>query len=185
MSTVETTSLVTEGIDVEESARLALRLKEEGRRTVAFFQALATGDWDQSVYPGASGWRVRDVLAHFVSAEAAYLRFLRDTLSGGSGLPKDFDIDAFNAAEVPGLSSRPAEELLESYREIREQTAALAASLSAEDLLRDGYHPWFGVMKIAWYLRLCYNHNSIHLRDVRRALTAAGPPKETPRNREP
>jgi hypothetical protein len=105
---------VTERIDVEESAHLARRLKEEGRRTVAFFQSLAAADWDQSVYPGGSGWRVRDVLAHFVSAEAAYLRFLRDTISGGSGLPKDFDIDAFNAAEVTGLSTRPPEELLDS-----------------------------------------------------------------------
>lgn len=170
---------MTERVDREESAHLARRLKEEGQRTVAFFESLAEGDWDQSVYPGASGWRVRDVLAHFVSAEAAYLRFLRETLAGGAGLPKDFDIDAFNAAEIPGLSARPPEELLGSYREVRAQTAALAASLSAQNLLLDGYHPWFGIMKIAWYLRLCYNHNSIHLRDVRRALAAVDPPDET------
>ncbi|MEX0788373.1 MAG: DinB family protein [Anaerolineales bacterium] len=176
---------MTEPTDVHESAHLARRLKEEGLRTVAFFQSLAAEDWDQSVYPGGSGWRVRDVLAHFVSAEGAYLRFLRDTLSGGPGLPKDFDIDAFNAAEVPGLSTRPPEELLDSYREIRAQTAALAASLSPEDLLRDGYHPWFGIMKIAWYLRLCYNHNSIHLRDVRRSLAAVDPPADTPPERGP
>lgn len=169
----ETVCRVPETMGAHEATHISRRLLEEGRRTVLFFVSLAPESWDQRVYPSASGWRVRDVLAHFVSAEAAYLKFLRAALVGGPGLPKDFDIDAFNASEVPTFSERPTGELLDSYRAIREQTAALAASLTSADLERDGYHPWFGAMKIAWYLRLCYNHNSMHLRDVRRALASA------------
>ena len=159
----------------DEVARLAERLRHEGERTASFFEGLAPNRWDRPVYAAGPGWQVRQILAHFISAEAAYLHFIRQVLAGGPGLPQDFDIDAFNAAEVPQYSKETPAQLLDTYRRTRTQTVDLAASLSPTDLDREGYHPWFGVMKLGWFLRLCYNHNSIHTRDIRRALESGGP----------
>lgn len=156
----------------DDVARIAERLRREGERTASFFEALAAEQWDSRVYAAGPGWHVRQVLAHFVSAEKAYVHFIRQVLAGGPGLPPDFDIDAFNASEVPQYSGETPDQLLASYRATRRQTVDLAASLSPQDLNREGYHPWFGSMKLGWFLRLCYNHNSIHVRDVRRALEA-------------
>lgn len=164
----------------DEVARLAERLRHEGERTASFFQGLKPDQWDSPVYTAGSGWQVRQVLAHFVSAEAAYLHFIRQVLAGGPGLPQGFDIDAFNEAEVPRYSLETPDQLLDSYRSTRKQTVDLAAALSPEDLDREGYHPWFGTMKLGWFLRLCYNHNSIHVRDIRKALETGAPLPPTP-----
>ncbi len=53
----------------DELALVSRRLEEEGGKMLAFFEELSDGDWEQQVYVTGSGWRIRDLLAHFVSAE--------------------------------------------------------------------------------------------------------------------
>ena len=132
-------------------------------------------DWDRLVYTRGSQWAVRHILAHFVSAERAYLHYMRELLDGGRGVPRDFDIDAFNESQVLSLSPLPHAELVRSLRRARSETVAFVAGLSASDLDRRGYHPWFGETDLGFMLKLTYRHPMLHLRDVRQALQTGEP----------
>jgi hypothetical protein len=150
------------------------RLRDEGEKTVAFFEALSPEDWERQVYTTGSGWRVGDILAHFISAEKAYQFYLQDVLKGGTGAPDSLDIDQFNEAEVATMNEPPVE-LLNSYRQIRQGTLHLILDLEDEDLTRVVNHPWFDDKEIGWYLKLIYRHNTMHRMDIRKAIRLGEP----------
>lgn len=159
----------------EERTRIRRRLVEDGEKTTLFFEALGPTDWERQVYTTGSRWVVRNVLAHFVSAERAFVRLMEDVVQGGQGAPQDFDIDTFNETEAPKLSAQPVEALIADYRKARQATVRFVEKLRASDLSRSGFHPWFGVVELRKMLKLVYRHNMIHLRDVRRALDTGRP----------
>ena len=158
-----------------EIEHLQQRLAAEGEKVAGFFEALSPDDWDRRVYTTGSQWAVRHILAHFVSAERAYLYFMRDVVGGGSGVPPDFDIDAFNESEVPNLGLRAPPELLRALRQARSETVVFVGGLSLPDLDRRGYHPWFGDADLRFMLKLTYRHPMLHVRDVRQALETGAP----------
>jgi len=162
----------------DELTHIHQRLLDEGERMLAFFEGLSASDWQQQVYTTGSEWRVRQVLAHFVSAEKTYLHYLRQVVDGGPGLPPDFDIDAFNESQVPTLSQQPIPSLLEELRTARAESAATVAGLSADDLDRRGRHPWLGDTDLRSVLKLLYRHPMIHLRDIRQAIQTKSPVRE-------
>jgi hypothetical protein len=169
---------------------LAQRLQTEGQKVLAFFGDLLPDQWEASVYaedqaaelsgkehaePPAgmeeeAGWRVRQVLAHFVSSEASFLRLIGDILTGGSGAPEDFDIDRFNRRKVADLASQTPAELLAQFAEHRQSTVELVSCLVQEDLKKTGRHPYLGVVPLTDTIKMIYRHNQIHLRDLRRVL---------------
>lgn len=159
----------------DEVGHLRRRLEAEGEKTLTFFRRLAPQEWDQAVYTTGSAWRVRHVLAHFVSAERGTLRYMRQAVEGGPGVPRDFDIDAFNESEVPRLTELPDAELLAAFRQARLETAEFVGGLTSSDLDRRGYHPWFGDADLRFMLKLTYRHPMLHLRDVRQALDTGAP----------
>jgi hypothetical protein len=150
------------------------RLRDEGEKTTAFFEALSPEDWERQVYTTGSGWRVGDILAHFISAEKAYQFYLQDVLKGGTGAPDSLDIDQFNEAEVATMNEPPLE-LLNSYRQVRQDTLHLILDLDDEDLTRVVNHPWFDDKAIGWYLKLIYRHNTMHRMDIRKAIRRGEP----------
>lgn len=149
---------------------LAERLASEGEKTSAFFAAISAAGWQTTVYRETMVWTVRQVLAHLVSAEAAFARLFQNILAGGEGAPLDFDIDAFNQHEVACLAEVEPPELLEQFRLLRSQNIAGVAGMSAADLVRRGRHPFLGTVELVEIIKLLYRHNQIHQRDVRRAL---------------
>ncbi len=151
------------------------RLQEEGRKTAAYFRTLGDADLAQRVYTTGPRWRVRDVLAHFVSAEQTITFYGQQVLASGSGAPDDLVIDEFNAIEVAGLRGVPAPVLLEQFEAARAATVAMAAQMSDSDFDRVGRHPWFGHVAFDQMLKLVYRHNMLHERDVRRALETGQP----------
>jgi hypothetical protein len=151
------------------------RLIEEGEKTLTFFEALDPPGWEQQVYTTGSSWRVRQVLAHFVSAERAYQAYLRDVLAGGPGAPSDLDIDRFNEAETPPLSRRPVAELIADLRRARSETVHMTEGMDEGDRARQAFHPWFGEKDVAFFLKLLYRHHTMHLYEVRRALESRQP----------
>ncbi len=161
-----------------EVARIRERLRVEGEKAEAFFDALPDEGWERRVYGEGPEWRVRDVLAHFVSAEKTFVYYMRETLRGGPGLSRDFNIDAFNAREVPALAKLGRDELRRLFRRARSDTLALVDGLREDDLQRPGWHPWFGDTQLGEMLQLIYRHTMLHLRDVRRSLQAG--PREDP-----
>jgi hypothetical protein len=154
---------------------LRKRLKDEGDKVSAFFEALDPDQWELAVYTEGSRWRIRQILAHFISAESAYQRYLQDVMRGGSGAPPDLDIDQFNEVEVADLESTPVEVLLEGYARCRERTVDLIDTLQEADLGKIAFHPWFGDREIGWLLKLIYRHNTLHLQDIRRSIQSGEP----------
>ncbi|MCW5876880.1 MAG: DinB family protein [Anaerolineales bacterium] len=157
--------------------QLAESLEAEGRKTLEFFNELAPEDWAAQVYRDGPGWRVHDLLAHFVEVEGSMLRLIRRISEGGEGVAADFSIDQWNAEHTAALSGWERAALLAEFAERRAATAAFAGGLSAGQLAQRGRHPALGDAEVAQMLRLMYLHLQGHQRDIRRALKAAGQPE--------
>ncbi len=151
------------------------RLAAEGQKTADYLRSLRPADWEQPVYTTGGRWRVREVLAHFVSAEETFAFYGRDILAGGEGAPEGFVIDEFNETQVGGMADRDPAELIADFEQRRAATHALVAGMTGADFERIGRHPWFGRVPLGKMLQLVYRHNAIHLRDVRRALETGQP----------
>ena len=147
---------------------LSGRLIREGEKVLAFFQSLGGEQLDRCVYTDGAEWRVREVLAHFVSTERAFISLIENVLSGGSGAPEGFDIDAYNQRKVAALHDIDVPDLLEEFRQLRSRTAASVSRLEGDQLQRLARHPYLGVVPLVDIIKLVYRHNQIHLRDVRK-----------------
>lgn len=159
----------------DSPGRIAERLAQDGQRSIDFFRGLTPAQWSVPIYASApgveeSGWTPHQILAHFVSAEAANAQVVRDILAGGQGAPEDFDIDAFNLAEVIPVAKSSPQALLERFHQLRLATIELVNLMHPEDLERTGRHPFFGSVALEEILKLIYRHNQVHLRDIRRTL---------------
>jgi uncharacterized protein (TIGR03083 family) len=159
----------------EELLRIKRRLVENGDKTLAYFETLEPEHWQQQVYTTGSCWNVRHVLTHFACTEHALVRLMQDSLGDGSGVPGDFNIDAFNEHEVSEREGSSRKQLIDDFRQARAASVSFVEGLSPEDLARRAGHPWFGEMQVLDMLKLMYRHNMIHLRDVRKALETTRP----------
>ena len=153
-------------------AGLSAKLLNEGEKTLIFFKKLRNEQLERIVYSDGASWSVRHMLAHFVSAEMAFLELLTDVLTGGSGAPEGFDIDSFNQKEISALQDLSSSDLLDRFREVRRQTASIVGQIKPEQLERTARHPFLGIAPMVDIIKLIYRHNQIHLRDVRRIIEA-------------
>jgi hypothetical protein len=151
-------------------AGLSAKLISEGEKTLIFFKDLGNEQLERIVYSEGTSWSVRNVLAHFVSAEIAFRELLTDVLEGGSGAPEGFDIDSFNQKEALALHGLSTSVLIDQFREVRWQIASIVSQINAEQLDRTARHPFLGMAALVDIIKLIYRHNQIHLRDVRRIL---------------
>jgi len=157
----------------ESPAFLAERLRAEGERIAASFAALTGDQWGQVVYTEGAEWKVRDVLAHFVSVEKSILKLFENIHSGGGGASEDFSVDRFNAEQVSKLVEISPSDLLTQYQEARTGMIAWVSGLSESDLQKRGRHPFLGITNLGEMIKMVYRHNQIHLRKLRQ-LSALG-----------
>jgi len=151
----------------ESPAFLAERLRAEGERIAASFAALSGNQWQQVVYTEGEKWKVRDVLAHFVSVEESILKLFENIRSGSRGASEDFSIDRFNAGQVAKLAEISPSDLLAQYQEARARMIAWVSGLPESDLQKTGRHPFLGVTTLGEMIKMVYRHNQIHLRELR------------------
>jgi uncharacterized protein (TIGR03083 family) len=151
------------------------RLADEGEKTAAFFNGLADSQWEQQVYLTGPLWRIRELLAHFVSAERTFVLYGHDILAGGSGAPEDFVIDEFNATQVAGLKDAPPADLIRQFEAARAEVVEIVRGMADSDFDRIGRHPWFGRVPLEQMLKLIYRHNMLHERDIRKTLETGQP----------
>ncbi len=159
----------------EAGEHLARRMAADGAKTIGYLESLPAEARAQQVYTTGSEWTVRDILAHFVSAERAFHELLQDVLAGGHGAPRDMEIVEFNEREVPSLDDHAWRDLLTEFQAARKATVEIASEMTEVDLEKQGYHPWFGEVDLAAMAKLVYRHNMIHLRDIRNAVKAHAP----------
>ena len=150
---------------------LADRLRSEGEKVIAAFDAYPEESREVTVYTEGAHWRLRDVLAHFVSTEIAFLQLFKNIQLGGSGVPDDFSIDQYNEKQVADMKEQPFVNLLESFTSTRAAMAEWVGELSESDLELMGRHPFLGVTNLAEMIKLVYLHNNLHLRDIRKRVS--------------
>lgn len=151
------------------------RLQEENDKTVAFFRTLSTTDFQQQVYTTGTHWNVRNLLAHFVSAERTFAFYGKEIIAGGEGAPEDFVINEFNETQVGKMKEVSAAELIQQFIVARADTIALVQTMTDADFARVGRHPWFGKVPLGDMIKLIYRHTMIHTRDIKKALEAKQP----------
>lgn len=155
----------------ETPERLVARLQSEGEKTLEFFRRLTPQQWELPVYSDGGCWSVRQILAHFVAAERGIAALIQNVLDGGEGAPADFDLNAYNERKVSQMEGESIPSLLEQFAAQRRASIQLVAHLSAQDLLRQGRHPWLGAATLEEIIQLLYRHNQIHQREIRKALS--------------
>ena len=154
----------------ETPEHLVDRLYSEGCKITTFFRSLTEEQLEQTLYSDGSQWRVRQLMAHFVTTEVALGELIANILAGGGGAPENFDIDAFNERTILPLRDAPLEGLLERFAEGRRASIDLVSCMKETDLSMTGRHPFLGVVSLEEIIKLLYRHNQIHQRDIRRLL---------------
>lgn len=156
---------------MDSGLTLAEKLRSDGYRVESFLSDLKDADRTVAVYTEGTHWTVTSILAHFVSAEKAFLKLFMNIQHGGKGVGEDFQIDTFNAEEQVTAEALAWDDLLDDFRRVRTQMIGLVGSFSPQDLERVGRHPYLGETTLREMVKLIYIHNQTHLRDVRRALS--------------
>ncbi|HHH41529.1 MAG TPA: DinB family protein [Chloroflexi bacterium] len=154
----------------ERIERLVARLQKGIGKTMAIFNAISPAQWETVLYEKPYPWTVRDLLAHFVSAEEGLLQIAQDIATGGPGAPEGFDYDAYNAAEQKRLADVPPEKLLADLTAARQRTIEWVKSLQEADLDRVGRHPALGEIDLETFINAIYGHQLLHMRDLMQAL---------------
>ena len=149
---------------------LLARLEKGSRKTGEIFGRLTPEQWQRVVYDEPTVWTMRDLLAHFVSAEASLLKLAQDIAAGGAGLPEDFDYDAFNAEEQARLRDQSPQELLRALNAARQETLNWARTLTDAQLDHVGMHPVLGEISLETMLVSMYGHQLFHMRDAQAKL---------------
>ncbi len=155
---------------MSEVTELAAKLKSEGDKVFAFFAGIAEDQWKTEVYTEGSVWTVRNILAHYVTAERGLIKLFENIRQGGEGASEDFSIDRYNARQQEKTKDLPSAELLDQYRSTRADTVAWVNTLADSDLEKRGRHPFLGVTTLYEMIKMIYVHNQIHYRDMRRVL---------------
>jgi hypothetical protein len=155
---------------MSEITELAEKLKAEGEKFYALFAGLAEEQWASEVYAEGETWTIRNVLSHFVTSERGLVKLFERIRATGEGASEDFSIDRYNEAQQRKTEKLTPQELLEQYREVRDTSVAWVAGLSEEELEIQGRHPFLGMTKLRYMIKMLYIHNQNHYRDMRKVL---------------
>lgn len=147
---------------------LMAKLQKGGQKTQEILGGLTAEQWQAVVYAEPSPWTVRDMLAHFLSAEEGLLRMTQDMASGRAGIPEGFDIETFNTEEQKRLADRSPQELLEALAAARQVTLDWVRTLDQDTLDRAGQHPVLGEISVEAMVTAIYGHQLMHMRDFAR-----------------
>jgi hypothetical protein len=148
---------------------LTARLEKGRQKTQEIFASFTPGQWQQVVYPQPA-WQVRNLLAHFCSAEQQLRTLAQDVADGGPGAPADLDIDRYNATEQGRLEGLSPSSLLALLDQERGLTIAWVRSLGDEQLDRVGRHPVLGQLSVEAMITAMYGHQLLHMRELARLL---------------
>ena len=157
----------------KRAVQLIVRLRKGIRKTEDHLGRLTDEQWNTVLYEGPPTWTVRDMLAHFLSAEEGLRRIAQDIAAGGPGAPEGFDIHAYNAAEQARLAGIPSHRLLADLAAAREATLAWVAGLDEPDLDRTGHHPALGEITVEAFINAFYGHQLLHMRDLQALLRSS------------
>lgn len=155
---------------MSEVIELADKLRAEGEKIISIFTAFRDDQWTQEIYTEGTTWTIRNVLAHLVTSERGLLKLFEQIRQGGDGAAADFSIDRYNAAMQERSRELSPVELIEQYRQVRDQSIAWVSGLKQEELEIIGRHPFLQMTTIREMIKMLYIHNMTHYRDMKKAM---------------
>ena len=155
---------------MSEVTELAGKLKSEGEKFLSIFSGLSNDQWNQEVYTEGTTWTIRNVLAHFVTSERGLVKLFEQIRQGGAGAADDFSIDRYNAAQQERTKELSSQELLEQYKQVRDNSVAWVSALREEEFEITGRHPFLQMTTIREMIKMLYIHNMTHYRDMKKVL---------------
>lgn len=170
MRSIRNRKLSLEEYEMSEIDQLVEKLTDEGEKFTRFFSELAPEQWTLQIYTEGETWTLRDVLAHFVTAERGLLKLFEQICAGGSGVAEDFSVDRYNAAQQHKAKDLSSAELLVQYQQVRADSIRWVSGLKEEALEIKGRHPFLGETTLREMIKLLYNHNQTHYRDIKNAM---------------
>ena len=148
-------------------------LETSGARAAEILAGLAERDLD---CPANPEWTVRDLLVHLATSERGVGQMIEGLLRGESIVPRDFDLDRWNASQVRKLAGLSLAELRERLAEARRDTLALVDRLSDADLARRGRHALGREVTLGETLRIMAAHERVHMEEANYAVLRVGSP---------
>ena len=155
---------------MSETSELAEKLRIEGDKFEKFFDSLTDKQWVIDIYTEDVVWTIRNILAHLMTAERAFIKLFENILQGGVGVTEDFVIDRYNERQQEKTKELGPAELLEQYKMVRGEMIEFVSSIRDPDLEKIGRHPFLGLTTIREMIKMVYLHNQIHYRDIRKVL---------------
>ena len=149
---------------------IAAELEKSLAETVSFFKSLSPSELRAQVYQDGAQWTVQQVLAHFAAIERSMHRLFTNILAGGPGAPPDFDFERYNLSQTRKYDGLTLDELIERFKEVRQETIRIVREMKEEDLDREGMHAFHGHGRLDRFIRWAYEHARIHEDDIRKAL---------------
>jgi len=117
--------------------------------------------------PGDGRWSIKETLAHLASAEGSHRQVAQAIAAGQTVDVPDFDLDAWNAAQVAKRRQRSIDEILEEMAVERQRTLNALQDLENEALDRQGLHPALGEITVLKVFRIIPIHERWHLEEQR------------------
>ena len=149
---------------------LANRLLIEGQKSAQYFRDFPVDQWNSVIYTDGEQWSPKQILAHLLATEISLLDLLKNILSGGEGVPLEFDLNHFNHNKVVELKNYSTDKMIDLFRENRKNTIDFVLNLTDSELEIQGRHPFLGVAPIREIIKIIYRHNQIHQREIRGAI---------------
>jgi hypothetical protein len=118
----------------------------------------------------ASGWTVRQLIAHLVSAELAMAFTIRRALDGDILHVTAGDRDAFNEAQAENSGDWDVQRCVTELKESLQSLHEVFAVMTEEDLDRAVRWPEWPARTIRTSIPYMLEHEDAHLDQVRRAL---------------
>ncbi|HID64917.1 MAG TPA: DinB family protein [Anaerolineae bacterium] len=110
---------------------------------------------------------MKETLAHLASAEGSHRQVAQAIAAGQTVDVPDFDLDAWNAAQVAKRRQRSIDEILEEMAVERQRTLNALQDLENEALDRQGLHPALGEITELKVFRIIPIHERWHLEEQR------------------
>ena len=155
---------------MSETSLLADKLKHEGEKIVEYFESLRDEQWAIDVYTEDNVWTVRNIFAHLVTSERAFVKLFESIRQGGVGVTDDFVIDHYNARQQEKTKEVGVQELLQRFKSVREKMVVWVSNIGDSELEKTGRHPFLGQTTLREMIKMVYLHNQIHYRDIKKAL---------------
>jgi uncharacterized damage-inducible protein DinB len=84
---------------MSETSVLADKLRSEGQKVIGYFEKLSDEEWSTEIYTENTIWTIRNLFAHLLTSERAFVKLFESIKQGGEGVSNDFVIDRYNASQ--------------------------------------------------------------------------------------